>query len=207
MKKYAGLLVGLGNPGVEYENTRHNFGFMFADAVRSNAGESACTRLSVGDDCMAWDCAIIRSKPHWIIAKPLTYMNLSGIAVKRLCNKFGITPENVVVAHDDLDLPLGKMKLKKGGGSAGHNGLKSIMEELGSAQFIRLRMGIGRPDQRGGVRDYVLEPFEPAEQDTLDATLAAAKKGLGIFIRRGMPLAVQHINSFSALSSDQNPKS
>lgn len=205
MKKFAGLLVGLGNPGVEYENTRHNFGFMFADAVRNSTGESACTRLSVGDDCMAWDCAIIRSKPHWIIAKPLTYMNLSGIAVKRLCNKFGIAPENVVVAHDDLDLPLGKMKLKKGGGSAGHNGLKSIMEELGSAQFNRLRMGIGRPDQRGGVRDYVLEPFEPAEQDTLDATLAAAKKGLDIFIRRGMPLAVQHINSFSALSSDENP--
>lgn len=202
MKNFAGLIVGLGNPGQEYDKTRHNFGFMLADRVLEKAGgPEKCPRVGAWDDCLAWDCPIIRSMPHWIVTKPLTYMNLSGIAVGRLSRKFAIAPENIIVAHDDMDLPLGRMKLKKGGGTAGHNGLKSIVEHLGTNNFTRLRLGVGRPDVRGGTRDYVLGAFSEAEMEIAGAVIDAAIKGIGILLRRSMPLAIQHINSFDAVPS------
>ncbi|MFK4765581.1 aminoacyl-tRNA hydrolase [Desulfobaculum sp. SPO524] len=205
MKNFAGLIVGLGNPGPDYENTRHNFGFMLADRILEKAGGTEkCPRVGNWDDCLAWDCPIIRSKAHWVVAKPLTYMNLSGIAVKRISGKYALAAENIIVAHDDMDLPLGKMKLKKGGGTAGHNGLNSIVDELGTREFLRLRLGVGRPTVRGGTRDYVLGEFSEQEMDTAQAVVDAAIKGIGILLRRGLPLAIQHINSFDAVPTAEN---
>ncbi|NJB66578.1 PTH1 family peptidyl-tRNA hydrolase [Desulfobaculum xiamenense] len=202
MKNYAGIIVGLGNPGPEYEHTRHNFGFMLADQLIEKAGgPQQCPKPVQWDDCIVHDCALIKSKPHWLVAKPLTYMNLSGVAVGRLSRKFGIAPADIIVAHDEMDLPLGKMKLKKGGGTAGHNGLNSIVEHLGTADFVRLRLGVGRPDGHGPTRDYVLGALDAEETGIANAVIDAAIKGIGILARRGMSFAVQHINSFDAVPS------
>ena len=207
MKKYALLIAGLGNPGLEYDRTRHNFGFMAVDRLIERAGgEDKCPALSIRGDCLTRECQPIRSQPKVLLAKPQTYMNLSGLAVGKLAARFDIAPEQVLVIHDDLDLELGRMKLKKGGGDAGHNGIKSVAEHLGSAGFLRLRLGIGRPAARGTGRDYVLDTFIPEEQEAVAETLDSAVKGIHILLRKGFAFAVQHVNGFDARQVQENPK-
>jgi PTH1 family peptidyl-tRNA hydrolase len=125
-------------------------------------------------------------------------MNLSGKAVARVCGRHGIEPKDLVVVHDELDLPVGRMKFKRGGGDNGHNGLKSIQERLGTPDYNRLRLGIGRPDDRyKPITDWVLEPFDERAEAVLPEIIAHAAKGLDIFFRRGMGFAQQHVNAFS----------
>lgn len=205
MKKYAFLVAGLGNPGDKYDQTRHNFGFMAADRIVQKAGGSErCPKISLRGDCITHDCKLAKSLPSMLLAKPQTYMNLSGVAVGKLASKLAIAPDHVIVVHDDLDLPLGRMKLKMGGGDAGHNGIKSITEHLGTPKFIRLRLGIGRPAQRGTTVNYVLEPFTESEQEVVDKVLEAAVKGMGILLRRGVQQAMQHFNGFNAVPDDES---
>lgn len=200
------LIAGLGNPGPQYELTRHNFGFMAVDhLVDRTGGPERCPAVEIRGDCVTCECQPVRNKAKVLLAKPQTYMNLSGVAVGKLANKFEIPPADVLVIHDDLDLELGRMKLKKGGGDAGHNGIKSIAEHLGTPAFLRLRLGIGRPEMRGGTRDWVLEAFTEAECAIASEVLAGAVKGIGILLRMGLGRATQHINGFDARPAPEKP--
>ncbi len=165
------LIVGLGNPGKEYADTRHNAGFWFLDEVAHKAG--ANLRLET-----RFHAQVARANLHgeeiWLLA-PQTYMNVSGQAVVALASYYKITPEQMLVVHDELDLPPGTARLKRGGGAGGHNGLKDIIARLG-ADFWRLRIGIGHPGDKNAVADFVLHrPSQPEEKlirDALDQSLS-----------------------------------
>ncbi|WP_319582002.1 aminoacyl-tRNA hydrolase [uncultured Pseudodesulfovibrio sp.] len=196
---FKGAIVGLGNPGSEYETTRHNIGFMLVDHLLHLANGRKSMRLEKieeSGDYDLWQCKFAGA--YRLLVKPLTYMNLSGKAVSRVCGRHGIDPADLVVVHDELDLPVGRMKFKRGGGDNGHNGLKSIQERLGTPDYNRLRLGIGRPeDQYMPVTDWVLGSFDSAAQAVLPGIIEHAVKGLDIFFRRGMGFAQQHVNAFS----------
>ncbi|MBU1040606.1 MAG: aminoacyl-tRNA hydrolase [Proteobacteria bacterium] len=191
------LIVGLGNPGPEYANTRHNFGFLVIDDIVAVARERKSMRLETlqaeGDYQLY---SLTLGGVSCLLAKPMTYMNLSGRAVARICGRHGVGLEDVVVVHDELDLPLGRMKLKRGGGSNGHKGIDSIVEHLSSEEFLRLRLGIGRPEYSSDVSRFVLQSFPQAETEAVVAVCAAAQKGLTLMLRRGQTEATQAINSF-----------
>ncbi len=150
------LIVGLGNPGSDYENTRHNIGFMVVDELIKR---SLATKLSSS----SFSGELYKFKNHFLL-KPLTYMNLSGESVVKVKNFYKI--EDVVVIHDDLDLPFGALRFKKGGGHGGHNGLKSIDAHI-SKEYIRVRIGIGKPEHKGEVVSYVLGKFSEEQQKAL----------------------------------------
>lgn len=155
------LLVGLGNPGPEYEATRHNAGFWWIDAVARRLG----ARLQPDRAYHGLVARVNRplagvEGPVWLL-EPQTYMNLSGKSVSALARFFKIAPHEILVAHDELDLPPGQVKLKQGGGHAGHNGLKDIQAQLGSADYWRLRLGIGHPGVKAEVAAYVLRKPSP----------------------------------------------
>lgn len=193
-----GLIVGLGNPGPEYERTRHNFGFLVIDAIIEAAETRKSMRLEVlqrEGDFQLWRCVLGGSS--CLLAKPLTFMNLSGRAVARICGRNGIPAQEVLIVHDELDLPMGRMKLKRGGGSNGHKGIDSTAEHLGSVDFLRLRLGIGRPEHSSQVVSWVLQSFSAAEENGVHEVCAAAFKGLGLLMRRGVTDATQFINAFS----------
>lgn len=162
------LVVGLGNPGAEYDDTRHNVGFMAVDHIarklRVKFGEKI-SNSAVGTGQFRGEKVVL--------IKPMGYMNLSGKSVVRLMDHFSARPSDMTVLHDDLDIQLGKIKLKKSGGSAGHNGIGSIIEEIGTGDFRRLRIGIGRPPAGEDVSDYVLSPFTEDE----DAMISRAIEG------------------------------
>lgn len=207
MKNCAGIIAGLGNPGPRYAFTRHNFGFMAADRLLAVLGEKRpCPPVAAGADCLAYDCPLAgQASPHWLVVKPQTFMNLSGVAVARLCRKFGVEPGRLLVLHDEMDLPLGRMKLKLGGGDAGHNGIASIAAELGTRDFHRLRLGVGRLAGPGDPADYVLSDFAPDETALLQPVLDAAVSGMRTFARRGPALAAQQVNIFDARPEDIQP--
>lgn len=197
MAKHAGLIAGLGNPGPGYANTRHNMGFMALDAlVEAIGSEKSCKAFDCGGDCVAASCLIMRSRPRYVLIKPMSYMNRSGIPVARASGRLELDPKDLIVIHDEMDLPLGRIKLKYGGGTAGHNGVASIAEHLGTTDFYRLRLGIGRPEYSGQAADYVLERFDPGELETAEKTAKAAAQGLRIFAGRGYEQAAQFINSY-----------
>jgi len=193
-----GLFVGLGNPGPEYERTRHNFGFMLVDALLREAERRGCVRALSGkkDPYVLWRVGFGGIAGEWLLCTPLTFMNRSGDAVQRIAAYYHIPPQDILVLHDELDLPLGRMKLKKGGGNAGHNGLHSIQQMLGTPDFYRLRLGIGKP-QGYDSPSYVLARFRADEQDALGKTLDAAVRGVILFAQDGERAAQQFCNGFS----------
>jgi len=199
------LFVALGNPGAEYEHTRHNFGFLAAETILALARERksmAFKVLQTGGDFELYSFNL--GGAGCLLVKPLTFMNLSGRAAARVIGRHGIRPADMIVLHDELDLPLGRMKLKRGGGSNGHKGIESIVELTGTADFLRLRLGIGRPQYAGDVVRYVLEPFNLQECPAVDAVCQAALKGLTLYMRRGLTEAVQMLNAFH-LPEDAKP--
>jgi len=158
------LIVGLGNPDKKYNLTRHNFGFLVLDKLASNWSEKA-----------QWHCEIAKLEDA-ILCRPLTYMNNSGQAVKAAADYYKINEADIIVIHDDLDLPLGQIRMGIYSSSAGHNGIKSIQEAVGK-DFIRLRLGIGRPNnQHQEMADYVLENFGKSEMEIVDATAIKTAK-------------------------------
>ena len=169
------LLVGLGNPGTEYEDTRHNAGFAWIEAA---ARELRAPLRPEGGYFGVTGRSAQPGGPVWLLM-PMTYMNLSGKSVSALARFFKIAPEEILVVHDELDLAPGEMKLKQGGGNGGHNGLKDIQAQLGSADFWRLRLGIGHPGDRAEVANYVLRKPPEAErvalEDSITRTLGAAE--------------------------------
>jgi PTH1 family peptidyl-tRNA hydrolase len=186
------LVVGLGNPGKSYEDTRHNVGFAAVDAVARAAGAEAwrdkfsaqLTRGRLG----ATDVALL---------KPQTYMNLSGQSVQPAAAFFKVAPSSLLVVHDELDLPFGDVRLKAGGGHAGHNGLRSIIERAGTADFGRVRVGIGRPPPgwRGDVASYVLARFEALERASLGDVLSAAVAAVEAVAVAGLAAAMNRVNA------------
>lgn len=156
------LIAGLGNKGKEYKKTRHNVGFIFLDylADELNIKFSEKNKLSV------FSKKIINNE-EILFLKPQTYMNFSGKAVYFFVQKYKIAVSDILIIHDDIDLPFAKLKIKKGGGDAGHNGIKSISEELGNSNFCRIRIGIGRPEKKGTEADFVLDEFTKKEKDNL----------------------------------------
>lgn len=193
------LLAGLGNPGPKYEATRHNFGFMLVDSLVDTLSGRASANLAPVSAAKGkgdmWQAKPVAGKTPWLLLKPMTYMNLSGDAVAPVLRFYKMQPDQLLVAHDELDLPLGRMKLKFGGGSAGHNGLKSIAERLGTNEFHRLRLGVGRPEV-GDAAGYVLTPFGNIETKIVAEVLDAAVKAIGTFARFGPQRATEQVNSF-----------
>jgi len=158
------VIVGLGNPGKEYERTRHNAGYWWVDAI-ADAKRAAWKRET---KFSGWTTRIEEGGHDFWLLKPATYMNESGRSVAALLRFYRIEPGNLLVVHDELDLPPGTVKLKKGGGTGGHNGLTDIVEALDTKEFWRLRIGIGHPGHRDLVADYVLDKARRIEQEAID---------------------------------------
>lgn len=157
------LFVGLGNPGSAYEMTRHNIGFRVVDRLVSDLGAKDISKIS-------FHGKLFRHGTLFFL-KPTTFMNLSGKSVVAVKQFFKIEREKIVVIHDDIDLPFGAVRFKRGGGSGGHNGLKSIDEAIGR-EYIRVRIGVGKPEYRTQVSDYVLQPFVPEEEESVETLVS-----------------------------------
>ncbi|HNX46591.1 MAG: aminoacyl-tRNA hydrolase [Anaerolineaceae bacterium] len=183
------LIVGLGNPGLEYKHTRHNFGFM---TIEHLAG-----RLNVTLKRMKFKAMIAETRLDGklvVLAKPLTFMNDSGNSVGPLTRYFKVPLGNLLVMHDDLDLPLGSVRLRPQGGSSGQRGMASIINRLGTQEFPRMRLGIGRPPGQMDPVDYVLQPFQAQEVELKKMVLDQAADAAETFIRAGIEAAMNKYN-------------
>lgn len=183
------LIVGLGNPGREYRETRHNIGFMALDAV-SQALHAGLGRLQ----SRALVSSVTFNGYRLILAKPQTFMNLSGQAIASLMRFYKLQLGQLLVIHDDLDLPLGTLRLRPGGGSAGQRGLASTIQQLGTQDFPRLRLGIGRPPGQMDAADYVLQNFPSAERELLKQVLDRAVEAVQAFVQIGLDQAMNEFN-------------
>lgn len=183
------IIAGLGNPGPKYQWTRHNAGFLFLDRIAQLEG-LAITRKQFGGLTAEWE----RKGKRLVLLKPQTFMNLSGRSVMPALQFYKLKPEQLIVVHDEIDLPLGITRLKQGGGHGGQNGLRSIMEQLGRGDFLRLRMGIGRP-LHGDVSSYVLNNFPPAEMEVFARVLDGALDMLETALDEGVPKAMSLFNN------------
>jgi PTH1 family peptidyl-tRNA hydrolase len=183
------LVVGLGNPGREYRDTRHNIGFMVIDQLCKEMGVSM-TRVQ----SRALVATGNLEGQKIVLAKPQTFMNLSGQAVSGLARFYKSPLEQIIVVHDDLDLPLGTLRLRPGGGSAGQKGMQSIIQQLGTQNFARLRMGIDRPPGQMDAAAYVLQHFTRAEQEVVSLVLDRAVSAVRTFVRAGLDAAMNQYN-------------
>ncbi len=183
------LIVGLGNPGDQYHKTRHNAGFWFVDqqVLQANGQwrhegkfHGACSKL-------------LAPSEHWLL-KPDTYMNRSGQAVAAMANFYRIEPLAILVVHDELDLPPGTARLKRGGGHGGHNGLRDIVQQLGSADFLRLRLGIGHPGNSKQVADYVLKNPNQTDQQAIEQAMESAFKVLPLVLQGDLDKAMNALH-------------
>ena len=190
---YKGVLVGLGNPGSRYEGTRHNRGFeLVAGLVDMAQRDGTAEELNGGKfSCRLWRVRLPRLCGWWLAAMPQTFMNLSGQCVQPLLAWHKLKPANLVVGHDELDIAPGELRFKFGGGNAGHNGLKSITELLGTPDFYRLRMGIGRPPHKGDVTNWVLGRPTADDAERFSAALPHALETLFTFAEKGLESAVR----------------
>ncbi len=186
----ARLVVGLGNPGPEYENTRHNIGFHVVDLLGENL------RASYWKDEAGAFTASVRLGDHDIVlAKPQTFMNLSGKAISKLLDRYEASPADLIIVHDDLDLGVGSVRAKKDGGHGGHNGLRSVTEQLGTDAYLRVRIGVGRPPGRQDPADYVLEPLRPSAWEEFEAVVPAAAQAVVHILEHGIDSAMQEFNA------------
>jgi PTH1 family peptidyl-tRNA hydrolase len=183
------LIAGLGNPGREYRETRHNIGFMIIDKLCKDVGVSLSRVQS-----KALVAVANAEGSKLVLAKPQTFMNLSGQSVGGLCRFYKVPPCQLMVTHDDLDLPLGTIRIRPGGGSAGQKGVASIIQQLGTQDFPRLRLGIGRPPGQMDPAAYVLQRFTKQEQELVDAVLDRAVAAVRTFIRDGLDTAMNLFN-------------
>ena len=186
------LVVGLGNPGPAYRGNRHNVGFMIADLLAGRAGSRFKAHKGRAD--------VVEGRlgplpaPRVVLAEPKTYMNLSGGPVASLRDFFKVPVDRIVVVHDELDLPYGSLRLKRGGGDNGHNGLRSITQSLGNKDYLRVRVGIGRPPGRMDPADYVLRDFTAAERKDLDFHVDRAADAVEMLVRDGLDAAQNRYN-------------
>ncbi|MDD2251659.1 MAG: aminoacyl-tRNA hydrolase [Dehalococcoidales bacterium] len=190
------LIIGLGNPGKGYGATRHNAGFMAVDYLASVHGIQIGTR-----ECLSRTGSGQISEALVILAKPGTYMNLSGEAVSRLVRKYRAKPQSITVIHDDLDLKPGQIRLRQGGSSAGHRGIESIINCLGTREFVRLKIGIGRPGRgssENDIVDYVLGELAPQEKTIIRSVFPRINEAVEVLLTQGLETAMNNYNRFFA---------
>ena len=193
------LIIGLGNPGLKYKSTRHNIGFLVIDKLASDYNISVTMK---GFDAF-YGRGNIGGIPV-LLAKPQTYMNISGVSVKKLIDYFKIDLQGLIIVHDDIDLPFETIRLKAGGGHAGHKGLISIIDNSADMEFIRVRVGIGKPTDRSMVEKYVLEPFTEDEIKLLPRITATASDAVTMIISSGIQAAMNHYNERISNPSNKN---
>jgi len=190
------LVVGLGNPGTEYAGTRHNAGHLVLDElagrVRGRFSRHARGRADVVETRLGGLAGVGGDRA--ILARPRSYMNESGGPVASLRDYYKVTPDRLIVVHDDLDLPFGALRCKLGGGDGGHNGLKSIRASLGTGDFLRVRVGIGRPPGRMDAADYVLRAFAPGERKELPLVVAEAADAVESLVTDGLEATQNQFN-------------
>ena len=186
------LIVGLGNPGKEYQNNRHNSGFMVLNAIAEH--------FDISFSRMESNALVAKTTfegQRLLLAKPQTYMNNSGRSVKQLVKYYKIPLEQTLIVFDDVDLPLGTIRIRPEGGSGGQKGMQSIIQSLGTNAIPRLRVGIGRPPGRMDAAAYVLQNFSAAEKEILEITISKAKEAILTFIQHGIDTAMNQFNSTS----------
>lgn len=181
-------IVGLGNPGRRYRGTRHNVGGDVVDRVAAKLG------VRLADDGFARTARAHFGRAAVLLAVPETYMNVSGQAVADLSRRRRVRPENLLIVYDDLDLPLGRLRLRPGNGAGGHNGIRSIIEELGTKGFPRLRVGIGRPPAGVAPETFVLERFTPEERTVIDEAVERAANAALVVVSDGLEAAMNRVN-------------
>jgi len=197
------LIVGLGNPGKKYENTRHNLGFMVVDELARRLAEgkpnwtenkkfkSLIYKIADKQDARAWQ--VSASLKELVLVKPQTYMNNSGMAVVSLASFYKVGGENLWIVHDDLDISLGKIKISKGKGTAGHHGVISIVEALGSTDFVRFRVGIGR-EKIDNPEKFVLMPFLTIEKNEIRHAVKQTLLAIEVAVKSGVEKAMSQFN-------------
>jgi PTH1 family peptidyl-tRNA hydrolase len=184
------IIVGLGNPGPEHQVTRHNVGFWFVDLLaRRHGGEFRDYRKYSGETAR-----IAIDGQELILLKPTTYMNRSGLSVRQISDFYKIVPDDILVAHDELDLPVGSVRLKNGGGHGGHNGLRDTIAHIGE-NFWRLRLGIGHPGNKAEVIDYVLTRAPRVEEDLILEAVATAADSVPLILEQGAERAMTKLHS------------
>ncbi|MEW6189235.1 MAG: aminoacyl-tRNA hydrolase [Actinomycetota bacterium] len=188
------LVVGLGNPGEQYRDTRHNLGHLVIDRLAQDLVITIKEFPPTSGFIQAEFGRARIDEREVILAKPLTFMNLSGESIKALLDFFNFSPSQLVVVHDDLDLPLGRVRIKAGGGSGGHRGLDSIIVHLKTDEFTRVRIGIGRPPGRQDPAKYVLNPFTERQWDIVDPAIDRAVGAVLAIIRWGVERAMSEYN-------------
>lgn len=175
------LIVGLGNPGTQYDKTRHNIGFMAIDRLAQRHQIAVTTKKFKG----LLGTGFIEEQPV-VLLKPQTFMNLSGQCVQPAASFYEVGVDRILVLHDELDLPMGTLRLKLGGGHGGHNGLKDIINRCASKEFVRVRMGIGRPDPAHDVSAYVLGAFRKVDEALRDELIELSCDAIEMFLREGL---------------------
>jgi len=193
------IIVGLGNPGDPYRWSRHNIGFQVVDRLAEENHISVCHKRFKA----YYGKGSIRSQDV-LLVKPLTFMNLSGLAVQKIISFYKVGPEDLVVIHDDLDLPFGTLRIKRWGGDGGHQGIRSIIESVGGNNFLRLKVGIGRPTKGMEPAEYVLHSFDEMEQRQLEEILPRAAECLAVMITEGIERAMNRYQKKPILPS-QSP--
>jgi len=184
------LVVGLGNPGPNYAKTRHNLGFMVADILADRMHETFKVHKKSGAEVVTGRLG----DRSVVLAKPRSYMNLSGAATAALARFFSIEPDHIIAVHDELDLPPATIRVKSGGGEGGHNGLRSISAALGTKEYLRVRFGIGRPPGRMDAADFVLRDFSAAERKDLDVDLEHAADAVELLVEFGLEATQNRIH-------------
>ena len=182
------LVVGLGNPGPRYEATRHNAGQLVVDELAARRRETFRAHKANARVVETW---LRPGADRLVLAKPNTFMNVSGGPAANLAKFYGIDPERVIVVHDELDIPFDTVRLKVGGGHGGHNGVRDVAAALGTADFARVRVGIGRPVGRQDPADWVLQPFGAAERKTLPVLVGDAADAVELLVAEGLVAAQQ----------------
>jgi PTH1 family peptidyl-tRNA hydrolase len=199
------LVVGLGNPGSEYAATRHNAGFLAVDELHRRLGGGPWQKKFRGEICDLRD-ATLGDDGRLLLVKPQTYMNLAGECVGPAATYFKVAVADIIVVHDELDLPLGTLRLKVGGGHGGHNGLRSLHQHVG-ADFVRIRLGVGRPEGKGeAVVGHVLGSFRAAEKESFSATVDAAADAVMEILRQGTAAAMNRHNRRPKPQKDPGPE-
>jgi len=187
------IVVGLGNPGAQYANTPHSIGFEAVEAIAASIG-------AVWEEKRAFTCRLARGSfagRQVLLVEPLTFMNLSGDSVAPVVKYNNATPADLLVIHDDIDLPAGRIRVKKGGSCGGHNGVRSIIERLGTQDFARLKLGVGK--NRDNVIGHVLGKFDPGTRAVMDQVVAEAVKAAAVILREGPDRAMNACNGWSAV--------
>jgi PTH1 family peptidyl-tRNA hydrolase len=194
------IIVGLGNPGVHYEGTRHNIGFHVVDQLAKINHISISAKRFKSIHGTGWI-----DDEKVMLVKPMTFMNRSGEAVKKIVQFFQIGTEDLIVIHDDLDLAFGRLRFKRRGGDGGHQGVRSIIEWLGRNTFLRLKVGIGRPPQGMDPADYVLTSFDEVQQSELDMILSRAAESLKVMLVEGIETAMSRFQRRTDLNVPRSP--